>query len=395
MPVPHPIRWTTIGLLALALSMLAPAAGAQRSGWEVDDSEVIGTEGYGPVLSPDGRWVAGVVDLDPRQICVWKVSTGEQRCNEESERVAEASISWSPDSATVAFSQNGHEFDSDIFVLDVANNALTNLTEDDVDDLRARITASKFVIYDQWPVWSPDGSEIFFLRILNPREGNGQRTIAAGRIIVETRQVLRGPEMTTEEPLALIAEAVGVVTPPVWLPDGMAVFALRGGRDITGVWEVDPSGSEFNRIDSEPEIPVGKTPILTGATPDGAYISFYWLWDDIELANGPATYGVLDRESGDLVSIEIDVPRGAVVASPPRLSPDGQWIVYGVTEDEQTHHDSTIVIADLATGGTIEIADGVNLQFWESVTGIDWSPQNQLVLPLDDGRFEIITLTDQ
>jgi hypothetical protein len=371
-----------------------PGAHAQRGSWEVADPVVIDTEGYGPVLSPDGRWVAGVADIDTRQICVWKVSNGEQRCNEESERVAEASIAWSPDSRTVAFSQNGHEFDSDVFALDVANNSLTNLTEDDVDDLKARVTASQFVIYDQWPVWSIDGSEIFFLRILNPRDDNGQRTIAAGRIVVETGQVLRGPEMTTEEPLALIAEAVGVVTPPVWLPDGMAVFALRGGQDITGVWEVDPAGREFTRIASDPEIPVGKTPILTGATPDGAYLTFYWLWEDIELEDGPATYGYLDRDTGELVPIEIEVPRGMVVAAPPRLSPDGQWIVYGITEDEQTHQDSTIVIADLATGGTIDIADGVSLQFWESVTGIDWSAENQLVVPLDDGRFEVITLTE-
>ena len=72
----------------------------------------------------------------------------------------------------------------------------------------------------------------------------------------------------------------------------------------------------------------------------------------------PATYGYLDRETGELVPIEIDVPGGIVVAAPPRLSPDGQWIVYGITEDEQTHQDSTIVIADLATGGTIDIAEG-------------------------------------
>ena len=200
MPDFRPARWTVIGLVVLALSTLAPAAGAQRDGWVVEDSVIIDTDAYAPVLSPDGLWVAGVSDLDNRHLCVWKISTGEQRCNEESERVAEASIAWSPDSRTVAFSQNGHQLDSDVFVLDVANNSLTNLTEDEVDDLKARATAGKFVIYDQWPVWSGDGSEILFLRILNPRDDNGQRTIAVGRIVVETGQILRGPEMTTDEP---------------------------------------------------------------------------------------------------------------------------------------------------------------------------------------------------
>jgi hypothetical protein len=63
-----------------------------------------------------------------------------------------------------------------------------------------------------------------------------------------------------------------------------------------------------------------------------------------------------------------------------------------VTEDEQTHQDSTIIVQDLETGETVEIAEGVSLQFWEGLTGIDWTSENQLVVPLDNGDFEVITL---
>jgi hypothetical protein len=92
------------------------------------------------------------------------------------------------------------------------------------------------------------------------------------------------------------------------------------------------------------------------------------------------------------VPLEVEVPSGMIVAAPPRLSPDGSAIIYGITADEQTHKDSTIVIQDRETGDTVEIARGVDLQLWESIGGIDWTAANQLVVPLDDGSFEVITL---
>ena len=63
-----------------------------------------------------------------------------------------------------------------------------------------------------------------------------------------------------------------------------------------------------------------------------------------------------------------------------------------MTEDEQTHSDSTIIIQDLDSGETVEVVEGVNLQFWESVQGIDITEEGQMVLPLDDGSFEVVTL---
>lgn len=362
------------------------------SGWVVASSTTFETEGYAPVISPDGRWIAGVGDLDDRQICVWRVESEERRCNEESSRVAEASIVWSPDSRSVAFSQNGHELDSDVFVLDVRSNSLTNLTEDEVDDLKAADTASTFVIYDQWPAWSADGSEILFLRILNPRDDNGQRQISVSRVILETGQIVRGQDLVTDEPLAYVAEAVGVVTQMVWAPDGVAFFALRGGRDVSGVYEADPAQPLPVRIDSDPTIPVSNPPVLTGATPDGQLLSFYWLWEDIAIGDEFYSYGWYDRETGVIHPIEIEVPAEATVAAPPRLSPDGTAVVYGITADLQTHQDSTIIVQDLETGETTEIATGVDLQMWESVMGLRWTEANQIVLPLSSGEFQVVTL---
>jgi len=360
--------------------------------WEVADTVTIETDAYAPKLSPDGRWVAGVRDLDERQLCVWRVASREERCNVGSARVAEATIAWSPDSRFVAWSQNGHQLDSDVFVLDVLNDSLTNYTDDEVDDLKAASTANRFVIYDRWPTWSADGSEIVFLRILDPRSEIGQRQISVSRILLETGQVVRGQDLTTDEPLEFVAEALGVVTPPVLTPDGTFMFALRGGADVAGVYAADLDQQSPELFRSDPAIRPSNVPLITGMTADGGRVSLYWLWGDFGIGGDQYTYGWLDLTSGDIQPLDARAPRGSIIASPPIFSPDGTAVVYGVTEDTETSRNATMVVQEMESGKVTEIATGVSLQFWEGVTGVTWTSGNQIVLPLDDGSFEVITL---
>ena len=388
-------RWLVRPLLALfaTCACVTPLVAQNEAGaWEVGNTVTIEADAYAPKLSPDGRWIAGVKDLDDRQLCIWQVRTGEERCNPESSRVAEATISWSPDSRQVAWSQNGDGLDSDIFVLDVLNDALTNLTDDEVDDLKSASTASRFVIYDRWPVWNEDGSEIVFLRILDPRSETGQRQISVSRILLDTGQVVRSQDITTDQPLEFVAEAIGVVTPPVLTPDGLFIFALRGGADVAGVYLADLNDSTMQLLVSTPTITPSNVPLLTGSTEDGQRVTFYWLWEDFGIGTGQYPYGWLDMESAEIHPLDIRAPRGMVVASPPTFSPDGTAVVYGVTEDLETSRDATIVVQDLETGDVTELTSGVSLQFWEGVTGLSWTAQNQIVVPLDDGGFEVITL---
>jgi hypothetical protein len=118
----------------------------------------------------------------------------------------------------------------------------------------------------------------------------------------------------------------------------------------------------------------------------------YWLWEDIAIDGEFYTHTSLDLETGELSPIVVDVPRRMFLAAPPRLSPDGTSVVYGITGDEATHQDSTIVIQDLETGETTEIIDGVDLQLWESITGIEWTANNQMVVPLSDGTIQVVTV---
>lgn len=388
-------RWLVRSLLvvfATCASVVPVSAQSDAGSWQVSDSVTIEADAFAPKLSPDGRWIAGIGDLEDRHLCIWRVRTGEERCNAESSRVAEATITWSPDSKYVAWSQNGHGLDSDIFVLDVLNDSLTNYTDDEVDDLKSAGTASRFVIYDRWPVWSADGSEIVFLRILDPRSDIGQRQISVSRIVLDTGQVVRSQDLTTAEPLEFVAETIGVVTPPVLTPDGLFVFALRGGADVAGVYVADLNTSRLALVSSEPAIQPSNVPLVTGSTSDGQRVSFYWLWGDFGIGGDQYPYGWLDVSSGEIHPLDIRAPRRMIVASPPTFSPDGTAIVYGVTDDLETSRNATIVIQNLETGDVTEIASGVSLQFWEGVTGLTWTDGNQIVVPLDDGQFEVISL---
>jgi hypothetical protein len=365
---------------------------AQQSAWAVVDSVTIETEGYAPALSPNGRWVAGIDSLEERHICIWEVATGEKRCNGESERVADMSIAWSPDSRLVAYSQNGEDLDSDVFVLDVASDALSNLTDDGVSDLKAATTAGSTVIYDRWPAWSPDGSELMFSRVLEPRSENAQDRVAIGRIIVESGQVLRGPELRTDEPLDLVAEQIGVVTPLLWLPDGTVVLSIRGGRDIAGVYAFSTDAREPVPLETEPRIAARNVPLVIGTDAAGQRIACYWLWGAVTLGDLDTSYGWIDVETGEITAFAPDVPDGMTIVSPPRLSPDGGSIVYAVSGDTETSRGADVLVQDLNGGTAARIASGVSMQFWEGVRGIAWSESNQLVLPRDDGGFEVITL---
>nr|MBA3378629.1 hypothetical protein [Chloroflexia bacterium] len=240
--------------------------------------------------------------------------------------------------------------------------------------------------------WSPDGTELAFIRILNPRDEAGQRQVSISRAILETGQIVRGPEMVTDEPLALVAETVGLITPLLWLADGTVVLALRGGPDITGVYTADVTSGVPLRLDADPAIPVAKTPVLTGASASGERLSFYWLWEDIAIDDEFYTFGWFDRASGELTPLSLDAPLGEQVAAPPRFSPDGTAMVYGVSADDATSRNGTILVQDMASNDTIEVMDGVSLQLWEGVTGIAWTANDQIVLPLDDGTFEVVTL---
>lgn len=105
-----------------------------------------------PILSPtwsaDGEWVAYVsFENHASAVYVQRVRTGERRVV-SSRAGINGAPAFSPDGRKLALTLSGTTANPDIYVLDLATQGLTRITEDPAIDTEA--------------VWSPDGRFLFF-----------------------------------------------------------------------------------------------------------------------------------------------------------------------------------------------------------------------------------------
>jgi len=105
-----------------------------------------------PVMSPswssDGNWLAySSFENRHQSIYLQQVRTGERRLV-SARAGANTAPSFSPDGRRLALTLGGSDGNLDIFVLDLATQQLTRLTDDPAIDTE--------------PVWAPDGRSLFF-----------------------------------------------------------------------------------------------------------------------------------------------------------------------------------------------------------------------------------------
>ena len=101
-----------------------------------------------PAWSPDGQWLAYVsFETKHSAVYVQLVSTGERR--QVSARTGiNGAPAWSPDGKKLALTLGGGAGNLDIYVLDLATQGLTRITDDPAIDTE--------------PEWAPDGHSIYF-----------------------------------------------------------------------------------------------------------------------------------------------------------------------------------------------------------------------------------------
>jgi TolB protein len=101
-----------------------------------------------PAWSPDGQWLAYVsFETKHSAVYVQLVRTGERR--QVSARAGvNGAPAWSPDGKKLALTLGGSGGNPDIFVLDLATQDLTRITDDPAIDTE--------------PEWAPDGRSLFF-----------------------------------------------------------------------------------------------------------------------------------------------------------------------------------------------------------------------------------------
>ncbi len=120
---------------------------------------------YSAYLAPDGN---RLLYNSEDGVCVRGVDGSGQRCSPAAARLDTASASWSPDGSLLALT-DAHLFgrEPDVWVYDVANGDLTNLTDDGVEAEDYDLTDPEVLAaadLDLFPSWSPDGTRIRFLR---------------------------------------------------------------------------------------------------------------------------------------------------------------------------------------------------------------------------------------
>ena len=101
-----------------------------------------------PAWSPDGEWLA-YVSFEARASAIYlqRLRTGERR-RVSARRGINGAPAWSPDGARLALTLSGSGGNLDVYVLELASQALTRLTEDPGIDTE--------------PTWAPDGASIYF-----------------------------------------------------------------------------------------------------------------------------------------------------------------------------------------------------------------------------------------
>lgn len=140
--------------------------------------------------------------------------------------------SWSPDGTKLAF--QGSDSTSDLFVVDIATDLVTRLTNDGQ--------------WDGEPSWSPDGSRIAFTRSLNPigpppPPGSTQtNNIDIYSIRPDGSGLTRLTTNTAED------------GSPTWSPDGSRIAFQRQSASGFDIWTMSSSGGNEQRVTNSPSL---------------------------------------------------------------------------------------------------------------------------------------------
>lgn len=278
----------------------------------------------------------------------------------------------------LAFASN-RDGDFEIYVLDLASGAITQLTDNEHADRQ--------------PAWSPDGTRLVFvsdrsgdddLFVMNA-DGSGQVQLTTstamdrypawspdGSTIVFARETVSGsdllafPATCLNEPGAC-EDALTVLTSgrydlhPVWSPDGARI--AFSASDFPGLPSVialiDPDGQNY-----QPLVGTNTSDITPAWSPDGARIAF------VSFAQGDNDLFMMTAAGEEVRQLTVDTASDVE----PAWSPDGRYLVFASDRGAGGDFDLYIIEATCATPQECEAhlvaltedktADDLNPAWW-------------------------------
>jgi TolB protein len=281
---------------------------------------------------PERIWVVDANGRNPRQVTT-----------DSSEAVIHAKPQWSPDGAKIVF-RRIEKTKSDIVIVDVASQAMTRLTDDNVADLD--------------PVWSRDGREIYF------------SSYRGGSINLWRIPVV--PDGRPSGPPDQLTTGAGEDVEAAIAPDGHRVaFGVRGIN--SDIWRL-PVSPESGRVTGQPSGVLETTRVESrGAwSPDGRMIAFN--------SDRLGEMNLWVRTLAD--GAERQLTRGAGGDYQPNWTPDGRRIAFFSARGGNTD----IWAVDVADGKLTRLTDDRALD-----TNPFYSPDGKQIAFMSDrtGRSEL------
>lgn len=341
---------------------------ASESPWAITETRDIEVDGEPYVLSPDGRWLAGIRWEGSNEVCAWNVANLTSTCVEVEHTVLPfpliSEITWAPDSTAFAFIMGSIAFldPTNVMVFDVNTGDVVNLTQ------RPEVDPQAYSYY-VGTAWTNDSQQVVF-GVNEGDVGNSDRIL----------HVERTGGILIDVPLPDWSAAYRIHTAPVMDAGNLVYFSVQSRDDsdgaFEGIWRIELDGSEPVLL-----VPAGEDapvvdPLVVSVSADGRHV---------HVASEPSLFGwfrpnetffLLEVETGNLTSDGEFLP--AVLAPVGGIALVG-GLLYGAP---------VLAIIHLMTGdieSVLDIANGVSVgENWRSRQPT-WAENDTVFIPTDDG----------
>ncbi len=337
---------------------------ASESPWAVTDTRDIDVDGKPYVLSPDGRWLAGV-DAEFGSVCIWDVETLAPTCAGADIAISPIPMTpwmaWAPDSSAVAFVDGIAQLapTHDVMVFDIASGELTNLTNSPTGDGAPTHLGT---------AWTVDSQHVVVARTVQ----------APSEIVVFDRdgnaaQVVPLPDWNTDY-LKL--------WPVVVTADDTVEFRIECADDaeeVEGIWAIGLDGATPTPlVSSEGAYPLDAL-VPVDVSADGQYVSAVSI-SAVRRNDIANAFYLVETQTGTITPIEIN--GSSYILGQPVLSPSGALALIHGGENP----DTLLHVLNLETGESHPVAGSRNEPHIEwFLTAPSWAENDTVFIPTDEG----------